>query len=353
VARRGPFTGDHQLGDVDLYRCGMPCSLPVSRAVGSVVAGLGLGAGESLPRLLGPAAALALPLPAVAPAVRVLRTGQGALESVIVDDRGRLFFSSQTRCGHKGAILRMDAPDAAPEVLVGGIVSPGGLTWDGDGRLIVGYGDSPHGGLIGNWVGLAGLLRVDPDTGASEPWVRGLGMSNGVARAPDGAVYASNDVGTRLDRVGPDGTVHRGWARVASANGLAVDPTGRFLYAAQTSVAARIARVDLRDPSRVTTHARAPLLARAAMLDGLAIDDAGRLFVAANGAGQVWRVDPDRCDPSARTRPALPQRRRARARPAPLSRRQHLCGHLRRRRRRAARRRPPPTKHALVTQRAT
>jgi sugar lactone lactonase YvrE len=29
------------------------------------------------------------------------------------------------------------------------------------------------------------------------------------------------------------------------------------------------------------------------MLDGLAIDDAGRLFVAANGAGQVWRVDPD------------------------------------------------------------
>jgi hypothetical protein len=43
----------------------------------------------------------------------------------------------------------------------------------------------------------------------------------------------------------------------------------------------------------VTTHARAPVLARASMLDGMAIDDSGRLFVAANGAGQVWRVDPD------------------------------------------------------------
>jgi sugar lactone lactonase YvrE len=76
---------------------------------------------------------------------------------------------------------------------------------------------------VGNWIGLAGLLRVDPESGACERWVRGRGMANGVARAPDGAVYASNDIGAYLDRVNPDGTVQRRWARVASANGLAVD----------------------------------------------------------------------------------------------------------------------------------
>jgi sugar lactone lactonase YvrE len=268
-------------------------SLPLSRAVGTVVAGLGVAAGETFPRVLGPLAGRALPLPPDPPPVGVLATGLGALESVLVDDGGRLYFSSQTWCGHNGAILRMDAPDAQPEELVGGIPSPGGLAWSDDGWLIAGYGDSPHGGLIGNWVGLAGLLRIDPETGACERWVGGLGMANGVAVAPDGAVYASNDIGTHLDRIDRHGNVQRRWARVASANGLAVDTAGRFLYAAQTFVAARIARVDLDDPDSVTTHARAPAVARASMLDGLAIDESGRLFVAANGAGQVWRIDRD------------------------------------------------------------
>jgi sugar lactone lactonase YvrE len=265
----------------------------LSWAVGSAVAGVASAAGATLPRLLGPPAAAALGPAADLPPARVLRSGLGALESAIVDHRGRLFFTSQTWCGHRGAILRMDAPDAEPELVVGDVPSPGGLAWDGDGRLIAGFGDSPQHGLVGNWVGLAGLLRVDPDSGAWEPWVRGLGMANGVARAPDGTIYASNDMGLHLDRVDPDGTVTRRWARVGSANGLAVDAAGRFLYAAQTFVAARIARVDLHDPAQVTTHARAPARALASALDGLAIDDRGRLFVAANAAGQVWRVDPD------------------------------------------------------------
>ena len=171
------------------------------------------------------------------------------LESAIVDDDGKLFFTSQTWCGRKGAILRMDCPDADPEEVVSGIVSPGGLAWAPDGSLIAGYGDSPYGGLIGNWVGLAGLLRVDPKTGACQRWVHGLGMANGVACAPDGTVYASNDIGTHLDRVSPNGTVERRWARVASANGLAIDRGGRYLYAAQTFVRRACLVSTCRDPA--------------------------------------------------------------------------------------------------------
>ena len=118
-------------------------------------------------------------------------------------------------------------------------------------------------------------------------------MANGVARAPDGTIFASNDFGTHIDRVDPGGTVHRRWATVPSADGLAVDPGGRYLYAAQTFTAAAIKRVEIANPANVTTYARPGPPAWASGLDGLAVDATGRLYVAANAAGQIWRVEPD------------------------------------------------------------
>jgi sugar lactone lactonase YvrE len=160
--------------------------------------------------------------------------------------------------------------------------------------LIVGFGDGLPQGLIGNVAGLAGLLLVDPDSGERETWITGLQMANGVARAADGTVFASNNVGTHIDRIDPYGNVHRRWAKVPSANGLATDSGGQYLYAAQTFVPAAIKRVEIANPANVTTHARPGPLARAAVLDGLAIDNTGRrLYVAANGAGQIWRVEPN------------------------------------------------------------
>jgi DNA-binding beta-propeller fold protein YncE len=73
-------------------------------------------------------------------------------------------------------------------------------------------------------------------------------MANGVARAPDGTVFASNNRGAHIDRIDRDGTVHRRWATVLSANGLAVDPAGRYLYAAQSFTAAAIKRVEIANP---------------------------------------------------------------------------------------------------------
>jgi sugar lactone lactonase YvrE len=264
---------------------------PMARVVGGAL-GTAYGfASELVSPLLGASAALSVPLCDGPPRVRVLRSGLGILESAIVDPRGRLFFTSVTWDGPVGAVLRMDHPDAEPVELAGGIMGPGGLAFDDRGMLIAGFGNDVR-GLIGNLVGLAGLLLIDPDSGERRTWATGLEMANGVARAPDGTVFASNDLGMHIDRVDPRGTVHRRWATVLSADGLAVDPGGRYLYAA-TFAAAAIKRVEIAHPANVTTHARPGLPALAAGLDGLAIDPAGRLYVAANGAGQIWRVGPE------------------------------------------------------------
>jgi len=230
----------------------------------------------------------------------LLRHGLGMLESVIVDDRGRLFFTSQTWAltGERrglGAVLRLDQPDGELVVLATGINSPGGLAFGASGRLIVGYGDGPVSGLIGNFSPRAGIVLVDPDGGgAPEPQSVRLGMANGIARAPDGTIFASNDLGTHIDRIAPDGRVDNRWARVPSANGLAIDAQGSYLYACQTFGWTQIARVEIANPTHVERWARPAVTGMLAMLDGLTIDDRGRLFAAANGAGQIWRIETDR-----------------------------------------------------------
>jgi sugar lactone lactonase YvrE len=224
----------------------------------------------------------------------VLHARLGVLESAIVDYHGRLFFTSQTRHGLlSGALLRLDHPHGAPVEVGAPIPSPGGLAFDGDGRLIVGYGCSLQSGLLGNRFPRAGLLLVDPDTGEREPYATGLRMANGVVRAADGYVYASSDTSRWIERVEPDGAVDRRWAQVWSANGLAIDPAAGCLYAAKTFAPAAIGCVELNQPAAVTIHARPRLRAHGAMPDGLAIDPAGRVYVAVNGAGQIWRIDPN------------------------------------------------------------
>jgi gluconolactonase len=236
---------------------------------------------------LSPAPAAALDAcPGPAPATTVLLAGQGTLESVITDPSGRLFFTSPQ------GLMRLDARDAAPKLLTP-IAGGGGLAFDRDGMLLVGQGNTIANGATGDDTGPSSLLKVDPETGASSVYATGLSMGNGVVRAPTGEVYASNDIGSNIDRI-VDGKTERGWAQVESGNGLAIDLAGRYLYAAQTFRPAAIARVDLLDPTQVTTFAAPSDPADlTAGLDGMVRDGADRLFVAANAAGQVWRADPD------------------------------------------------------------
>jgi sugar lactone lactonase YvrE len=216
-------------------------------------------------------------------------SGLGSLESVISDGSGRLYYTDMTR----SALMRLDGPAAAPVEVAPGIASPGGLALDGEGRLIVGQGNSLVNGGLGNLIGLASLLRYDPAGGAVTPYASGLSMANGLARGRDGYVYASDDLGLGIDRVAPDGTVERFWAPVISANGLAIDAAGDTLYAAQTFQPAAIQSFDLATGAPTGARMTAGLADIAAGLDGMTIDGTDRLFVAANQGGEVWRVEPD------------------------------------------------------------
>ena len=241
------------------------------------------------------AGALALPAPAVAapacpgplPAPNYLVRGETTLESVIVDYRGRLFFTNSTH------VLRLDTRGGKPKQLAA-IEEPGGLAFDTDGKLVVGTGNSIPNGTRGDATGPSGLMKVDTETGATKPYATGLSMGNGVVRGPDGSFYASNDFGENIDRI-RNGETERGWAKVNKGNGLVIDSSGKFLYAAQTFQPAAIARVDLADPSKVTTYMAADAADTAAGLDGLAIDAADNIFAAANGSGEIWKV-PRRSD---------------------------------------------------------
>lgn len=239
--------------------------------------------------LLPATAHAAPPCPGTQTAVTPVLTGQGTLESVIVDDKGRLFYTDVT----VRELRRIDAPGEQPKI-VAAIPEGGGLAIDATGRIIVGSGNSLAGGATGNLAPRASLLRVSPEGGPVETIARGLQMANGLARAADGTIYASNDLGLGIDRVTPDGKVTVRWATVLTPNGLAIDRDGRYLYAAQTFQPAAIARIDLRDPSKVETFASAGLADIAAGPDGMTIDGDDRLYVAAQIPGEVWRVNRDR-----------------------------------------------------------
>lgn len=238
--------------------------------------------------LAGAPPAAALPDCSAPPQARVVAEGQGRLESIVSDGLGRLFYTDLT----DNRLLRLDAPGEEPIVLAEGIARPGGLAFDDDGSLLVGFNGGALSGVPMN--GMAGLYRVDPETGAKQTFVAGLDQANGLVRGPDGAFYTSNNIGGEVARVLSDGSVDARWAQLESPNGLTIDSTGTQLFAAETFRPAKITRVDLAEPGRQSTHfGAAPGLDLFAGLDGLTRDGADRLYAAANGVGEVWRVDTD------------------------------------------------------------
>jgi gluconolactonase len=249
----------------------------------------GIGATALALAALGAVAAPAMALPDCPhmPKPRLLLSGQGMLESVVSDRRGRLYFDDIN--GER--ILKLDHRGAKPQTLVSDVPGPGGLIFGRDGRLYAGFNAAEENGATARE---AGLLRINSRTGAHSIYVQGLEGANGVALGPDGAFYTSNDFSTHIAKV-VDGQPEVEWGQVlTSPNGLVTDPSGRFLYAAQTFQPAAVARIPLATGGTATNWFTAPPADISAGLDGMTRDGSGRLYVAANGAGQVWRIDRDK-----------------------------------------------------------
>lgn len=217
------------------------------------------------------------------PQPQVLRSGPGTLESIGVDRKGRIFYTDVDA----GTLMRL-RDDGRERTLVAGIDAPGGIVFQRR-NLLVGYGNSYEQALDGPLDPEGGLIRVDPRTGRSRTFAEGLQMANGIARGPGGQIFASNALGTGIDRISR-GMVQVNWASgIASPNGLALSADGKYLLASQTS-SPSIQRIPLERPESASAWYTGSPADAAAGLDGMERGPDGALYVAANGAGQVWRV---------------------------------------------------------------
>ncbi|MFW0797307.1 SMP-30/gluconolactonase/LRE family protein [Gordonia sp. CPCC 205515] len=229
----------------------------------------------------------ALPACAGVGAPRVLADQPGSVfEAATFDRRGRLLLSDWI--GNRLDVI--DRSGARPRLL-SPVDSPGGLAPEPNGRVLVGSGVT--GSTLPVGATPARLVAVDPATGRTTVRASGLSGANGVARGPDGTVYVSSAAASGIDRIRPDGHVDHGWYGATPANGLAVSPDGKTLYANVSLGDTRIIAIDTRTAVG-HTYFRPPAGLGWVFFDDLDIDRAGRLYLPTYLGGQVWRIDRNR-----------------------------------------------------------
>ncbi|MCM6772426.1 SMP-30/gluconolactonase/LRE family protein [Nocardia sp. CDC159] len=210
-----------------------------------------------------------------------------AFEGLTVDGRGRAYTTDLV----SGRVYRFDAPRAAP-VVVATVPSggAGALAWTPDGQLLVGYGADAR-VLGGDGLRHAGIVRVDPDSGAVTPYAAGLSAANGLAVAADGTAYATNDFGGLVGRVPAGGPAQADWARFASANGAVLDRGDGYLYVSRTFAAPGVSRIPLAAPGAPESLLDLAGADTLAAPDGLTLDSGDRPVVPFNPSGTIVRVD--------------------------------------------------------------
>ena len=222
----------------------------------------------------------------------VLYSDLGRLESVIAGGAGRLYVSLDPPDLSPSRLISIARPGAPPRTVADGPDGPGGLAWDRR-RLLWGYGNSLENGEVGDENPAAGLYRVNLTNSNRSVVSDRLGMANGIARASNGAIFASNNMGMKIDRISPSGSTVNGWATLDSANGLVISRNQKYLYAAQTfAEPSAISRIEIANPANVTTWATTDgVITGNPVFDGLTRDRKGNLYVAAWAAGEVWKID--------------------------------------------------------------
>ena len=213
---------------------------------------------------------------------RTLLSGQGWLENLAFDGSGSMTISALT----KGSILRLSRQRHL-STLLSSVFAPGGQQRLGR-YLYFNTGDAvpvmPNGTID----------RLDLRTGKRSTWARGLTMPNGLVFLPNGDAVVSRDVGsgTGLTRVPAHDPRHPQieWAKVDDTNGLAVDPSAKWLYTDRTfSSDGEVDRISIANPRRVQVVGH--LGARVAP-DDMTIDRSGKLYIAGFAAGKIYRLDP-------------------------------------------------------------
>jgi sugar lactone lactonase YvrE len=238
----------------------------------------------ALVALSAPLASAAAPSPCQAWAVKDLATGLGVLENLL-PTRTEIFYSGD-------GVMRFTR--AGAPTLVAAADSPGGLRIR-NGALWFVTGDGLQSGALGRADGT--LQRLDLRTRRQTTIASGLTMPNGFTFLPDGSALTSRDVAglhpTGITRVSPTGVVQERWSDQADSNGMAVDPTGRYLYSDETfTYGSKVYRTEIAHPSRRTVVATLGGPGVPKGLDDLTLASSGALYLAANSAGQVIRLDP-------------------------------------------------------------
>ncbi|GAC70010.1 SMP-30/gluconolactonase/LRE family protein [Gordonia soli] len=254
-----------------------------SRTV-AVAAGVALTAGLAT-AVEAPAGAAPV-CPGAGQAPRLVGSVPGAaLEGLTVDKSGRLYTTDII----SGRVYRFSAPGSAGVPITRLPGGGGALAWTPDGTLLAGYGADPR-VIVGDALRHAGIVRINPNTGASRPWVGGLSAANGLDVSARGNVYATNDFGNLIGRVAPNGAVNAAWGALPSANGAVLGRGDRYLYVSRTFVNPGVSRISTANPRVVQNLLTLGGADAAAAPDGLTLDSQDRPVVPFNTAGQIVRI---------------------------------------------------------------
>jgi SMP-30/Gluconolactonase/LRE-like region len=215
---------------------------------------------------------------------RTLLSGQGWLENLTFDGRGGMTLSALTQ----GKLLRL-LPSGSVSTLLSPVFAPGGQRRRGN-ALYFNTGDTVSPAATGT------VDRLDLTTGMRSTWTNGLTMPNGLIFLHGGDAVVSGNVPpeiglTRIPARNPS-EPQVGWAKLGDTNGMALDPSGRWLYVDRDPplvADGEVDRVLISDPGIVQVVGR---LGTGTLPDDMTIDKQGVLYIAAFLAGKIYRLDP-------------------------------------------------------------
>ena len=148
------------------------------------------------------------------------------------------------------------------------------------------------------------VWRITPEGEKTRVLDGGIGDPNALWVNPDGTFLVSDDATDEIIVANFQGQSRLFTDAVGHPNGIAVSPDGSTLYVAQIFKSirplvpdGRLWTIPLDESGEIAGFPELLVdLGDSAANDGLALDQLGRVYVAANGAGQIWRIDPESGD---------------------------------------------------------